>query len=72
VAPAGNGIGESNFIPLFLHLSRQRGKGSRIDLYAAALTNGKLAVKNASGNDLTNNGYKTAPAIGLTTPQTRF
>jgi hypothetical protein len=65
------GIGENNFVARFLRLSRQLGKGTQIDLYAAALTNGKLTVKNASGNDLTNDAYKTAPAIGLTF-QTHF
>jgi len=32
--PAGNGIGENNFIPPFLRLSPQLGKGAQIDLYA--------------------------------------
>ncbi len=69
--PVGNGIGENNFIPVFLRGTYNAGKGTRIDIYAAALTGGKLTVKNASGNDLTNDSYKTAPALGMTL-QTRF
>jgi hypothetical protein len=69
--PAGNGIGQNNFVPVFLRLSWKLDKGTGIDLYAAALTGGKLTVKNASGNDLSNDAYRTAPAIGLTL-QTRF
>jgi len=69
--PAGNGIGQNNFVPVFLRLSWKLDKGTEIDLYAAALTGGKLTVKNASGNDLSNDAYRTAPAIGLTL-QTRF
>ncbi len=69
--PVGNGIGENNFVPLFLRVSYHFGKDTQFDLYGAALTNGKLTVKNASGNDLVNDSYKTAPALGLTL-QTRF
>ena len=69
--PVGNGIGENNFVPVFLRASYNAGKGTRLDFYAAALTGGKLTVKNASGNDLSNDSYKTAPALGMTL-QTRF
>jgi hypothetical protein len=69
--PVGNGIGENNFVPVFLRVSYHAGKETQLDFYAAALTNGKLTVKNASGNDLVNDSYKTAPALGLTL-QTRF
>jgi len=69
--PVGNGIGQNNFVPVFLRVSYHAGKGTQLDLYAAALTGGKLTVKNASGNDLSNDSYKTAPALGLTL-QTRF
>ena len=69
--PVGNGIGENNFIPLFLRVSYQLGQRTQLDFYAAALTGGKLTVKNASGNDVTNDAYRTAPALGVTL-QTRF
>jgi hypothetical protein len=69
--PVGNGIGQNNFVPLFFRASYHFGKQTQVDLYAAALTGGKLTVKNASGNDLSNDSYKTAPALGLSL-QTRF
>jgi len=69
--PVGNGIGENNFVPAFLRLSYHGGKDFQLDIYAAALTGGKLTVKNASGNDISNDPYKTAPALGMTL-QTRF
>ncbi len=69
--PVGNGIGENNFVPVFLRVSYNAGKETRLDFYAAALTGGKLTVKNASGNDLSNDPYSTAPALGMTL-QTRF
>jgi hypothetical protein len=69
--PIGNGIGQNNFVPVFVRASYHFGKESQLDIYAAALTGGKLTVKNASGNDLSNDPYKTAPALGMTL-QTRF
>jgi len=69
--PVGNGIGQNNFVPVFLRASYHATKETQIDLYAAALTGGKLTVKNAAGNDLSNDSYKTAPALGLVL-QTRF
>jgi hypothetical protein len=69
--PVGNGIGENKFIPLFLRVSYQLEPRTQLDFYAAALTGGKLTVKNASGNDVTNDAYQTAPALGVTL-QTRF
>ena len=69
--PVGNGIGQNNFVPLFLRASYHFSKQTQLDIYAAALTGGKLTVKNASGNDISNDSYKTAPALGLSL-QTRF
>jgi hypothetical protein len=69
--PVGNGIGQNNFVPVFLRVSYHADKATQLDFYAAALTGGKLTVKNASGDDLSNDPYKTAPALGLTL-QTRF
>jgi len=45
---------------------RVRGQGSRFDFYAGVVTGGKLTVMDSNGNDIANDGYKTAPAIGLT------
>ena len=69
--PVGNGIGQNNFVPVFFRVSYHDSKQTQLDFYVAALTGGKLTVKNASGNDLSNDSYKTAPALGLTL-QTRF
>ncbi|MEO8344951.1 MAG: hypothetical protein ABI607_04575 [Betaproteobacteria bacterium] len=69
--PVGNGIGENNFVPVFLRATYNAARGTRLDFYVAALTGGKLTVKNALGNDLTNDSYKTAPALGMTL-QSRF
>lgn len=62
--PVPNGIGEQRFIPLFVRLSRDFGASS-LDLYAAALVNGRLTVKNANGIELAREDYGTAPALGL-------
>lgn len=62
--PVPGGIGEQRFIPLFVRLSRDFGASS-VDLYAAALVNGSLTVKNANGIELASEDYATAPALGL-------
>jgi hypothetical protein len=62
--PVPDGIGEQRFIPLFVRLSRDFGATS-VDLYAAALVNGRLTVKNANGIELASEDYGTAPALGL-------
>lgn len=64
-ATAG-GVGEHRFVPLFARVSYDFGRGTRADLYAAALVNGKLRATRADGNDLYSDDAKTAPAIGLT------
>lgn len=63
--PVPGGIGEQRFIPLFVRLSRDFGATS-VDLYAAALVNGRLTVKNDNGIELAREDYETAPALGLT------
>jgi hypothetical protein len=47
-----------------VRLSRDFGASS-LDLYAAALVNGRLTVKNANGIELARKDYGTAPALGL-------
>ncbi|MFO1322994.1 MAG: DUF6268 family outer membrane beta-barrel protein [Burkholderiales bacterium] len=64
--PAPNGIGENAFIPIFFRLSRNVGKEAQVDLYAAALANGTLKVKNQDGNEVARDDYRTAPALALT------
>jgi hypothetical protein len=64
--PVPDGIGKQTYIPVFFRLSRTMGKQAQIDLYAAALANGSLNVKNQAGNDLADDDYRTAPALGLT------
>jgi hypothetical protein len=64
--PYPDGIGESTSIPLFARIGRKFGEGSRFDFYAGVATGGKLTVMDSNGNDIANDGYKTAPAIGLT------
>jgi len=64
--PYPDGIGESTSIPLFARIGRKFGEASRFDFYAGIATGGKLTVMDTNGNDIANDGYKTAPAIGLT------
>jgi hypothetical protein len=64
--PVPNGIGEQSYIPVFLRLSRTIGKQSQFDVYAAALANGSLKVKNPDGSDRYSDDYGVAPALGLT------
>ena len=52
--PVANGIGQNTFVPVFARISYHLDKRTPLDLYGAALTSGKLRVKNASGNDLKN------------------
>jgi len=64
--PVPGGIGENTFIPVFLRLSRNIGRQAQLDLYAAALANGTLKVKNREGNELASDGYDVAPAVAVT------
>lgn len=61
-----NGIGENSSIPLFLRLSYNIGKQAQLDLYAAALANGTLKVKNRNGDELASDDYSVAPLVALT------
>jgi hypothetical protein len=64
-APESGGIGQNRFIPLFVRLGHTLGTDGRLDLYAAALADGELTVRDASGAPQTRASYGTAPAIGL-------
>jgi hypothetical protein len=64
-APESGGIGQNRFIPLFARLGHTLGKDGRLDLYAAALADGELTVRDAGGAPQTQASYGVAPAIGL-------
>ena len=64
-APEAGGIGQNRFIPLFVRLGHTLGKDGRLDLYAAALADGQLTVRDANGVAETEASYGVAPAIGL-------
>jgi hypothetical protein len=59
------GIGEQTSIPLFLRISHDFTRQTRLDFYAIALVNGKLTVNNPSGDEVFSDKYKTAPALAL-------
>lgn len=59
------GIGEQTAIPLFLRISHDFSKQTRLDFYAIALVNGKLTVNNPNGDEVVAQDYKTAPALAL-------
>ncbi len=59
------GIGEQTAIPLFLRISHDFSRQTRLDFYAIALVNGKLTVNNPNGDEVVSADYKTAPALAL-------
>lgn len=59
------GIGEQSSIPLFLRISHDFSKKTRVDFYAIALVNGKLTVNNPNGDEVVSEDYRTAPAVAL-------
>jgi hypothetical protein len=63
VAP--NGIGENEGIVTFLRLNRSGKGGLKLDIYAGAMLDGKLKLKNAEGSKLISRDYDTAPFIAL-------
>lgn len=70
-APTANGIAENSFVPLFLRVSRNFGKETRLDFYGALVAGGKLSVDNADGSGRYSDNYKVGPALGATL-QVRF
>ncbi len=60
------GVGEPGSIPLLARVSRRLGARSRLDLYAGALTRGRLTLKDADGHELARPEYGAAPAVALT------
>ncbi len=50
---------------MFLRISHDFSKQTRLDFYAIALVNGKLTVNNPNGDEVVAQDYKTAPALAL-------
>ncbi|MFI5371247.1 MAG: hypothetical protein ACHQ52_06780 [Candidatus Eisenbacteria bacterium] len=65
-SPAMGDVGEPSSIPIFARVSRRLGPSFKFDVYAGALFNGKLTVRDANGRELASDGYRTAPAIAAT------
>jgi len=61
--PAPNGIGRNEGVPVFARLTRQLGQQGHIDLYAGAVTAGKLRVLDATGATLSSSSYHPAPLL---------
>jgi hypothetical protein len=59
-------VGETSSIPLLARLSRKLGAKSRVDLYAGALVNGRLGLKDSDGGEIATEDYRTAPAVAAT------
>jgi hypothetical protein len=63
--PAPEGIGRNQGVPVFARLTRQLGQQGRIDLYAGAVSAGKLRVLDAAGVTLSSSNYRPAPLLAL-------
>jgi hypothetical protein len=66
IGPYARDIGEASSIPLLARLSRNVDAKTRIDLYAGALVNGTLKVKDGDGHELGSEKWGPAPALALT------
>ena len=67
--PYARQVGEMSCIPLFGRATRNLGAKTRVDLYAGALVNGSLKVKDDDGRDIENETWGTSPALALTLSQ---
>ena len=61
-----DGIGENEGIATFLRLRRIATSGINVDLYAGAILDGKLELKDKDGSDLSSADYDTAPFAAIT------
>ena len=61
--PTPNGIGRNQGVPVFARLTRQLGAQGHLDLYAGAVTAGKLRVLDSSGATLSSSSYRPAPLL---------
>lgn len=64
--PTPNGLGQNEGVPLFVRLTRSFGPAGQIDLYAGAVSGGKLKVKNAAGQTVQSSDYGSAPLFAVT------
>ncbi len=63
--PTAGGIGQNSFIPVFARLSYRFESGTRLDLFGAALVNGRLSATTANDNNSYGDQYKTGFGIAL-------
>ena len=61
--PAPDGVGRHEGVPVFARLTRQLGSQGHIDLYAGAVTAGKLRVLDRTGATLSSSSYHPAPLL---------
>lgn len=64
--PTPDGIGQNQGVPVFARVTRHFGAAGQIDLFAGAVTGGKLQVDNAAGSTVQSTGYGSAPLFALT------
>lgn len=61
--PTPDGLGRNQGVPVFARLTRQLGTQGRVDLYAGAVTGGKLRVLDPSGATVSSSSYRPAPLL---------
>lgn len=64
-SPVANGIGQNSFVPVFARLSYAIDRTTRVDLYAAATTAGRLSATDTSGTTQYSTNYQTGFAMAL-------
>jgi len=64
--PTPSGVGENNFIPIFLRVTRKLTKDARIDFWAAIATYGKASVDYENGGGRYHDDYNIGPALAAT------
>jgi hypothetical protein len=64
--PVADGIGEERGVPVFLRATRDLGRGFSLNLYAGAVTYGRLRVEDPAGNGLREVDTGTTPLFGAT------
>jgi len=64
--PTPSGIGENNFIPIFLRVTRKLTKDARIDFWAAIATFGRASVDYENGGGRYQDDYNVGPALAAT------
>ena len=62
---APNGVGEDKSVPVILALGYNPNPGVSFSVFAGAELGGRLALDDASGNEISNQSYETAPLAGL-------